>query len=82
MAKRCAKCDYKLDDMCRFWQQWRKEVRIPNCSENAIKRAREEGALQYAPMGIPGGTKIKDFALLNKIWNEEFPVKHKNEDSK
>ena len=72
MAKRCAKCEYKLDDMCRFWQCWRKDSPLNFCSEKMIKRAVSEGVLQYRSGGLGGGNRVIDKMGLLLIIRYEF----------
>lgn len=72
MTKRCAKCDYKLEDICRFWQCWRKDAPLNFCSERVIKRAVDAGYIQYQAMGLGGGTKIIDRYGLTEVIRDEF----------
>lgn len=74
MSKRCAKCDYKLEDMCRFWQCWRKDAPLNFCSEKVIKRASEAGYIQYRAGGLGGGTQVIDRSGLLSIVKEEFKL--------
>jgi hypothetical protein len=74
MSKRCAKCEYKLEDICRFWQCWRKNAPLNYCSQKVINRAKEAGYIQYHAGGLGGGTKVLDKYGLLEIVRDEFKL--------